>query len=112
MLFLDKIILQNDLQVNVGVVKFSLDVTRSSFSLTSLNSGTLSTIKSYSSPAFTAGSNMYGGILAGRKLLKTGSAQTENKYLIVASDFGCYKSDAGDGKGFPSSINILMSAMG
>lgn len=54
--FLDKIVLQNNLQVNVGVVKFSLNVTRSSSSLTSLNSGTLSTIKSYFSPAFTEGS--------------------------------------------------------
>lgn len=42
---------------------------------------------------------MYSRILAGRKLLETGSAQAENKYFIVASDFGGYKLDAGDGKG-------------
>lgn len=51
---------------------------------------------------------MYGAINAGEKLLQTGTAKASNKFLVLASDFGGYKSDTGDGKGYHFSINTLM----
>lgn len=97
--FLDSAVQNESIRLNIGVIKFALDINTTSTALTTLSESTLSEIKAYFDPAYQAGSNMYGAILAGHNLLETGSADSEHKYLIVASDFGGYKSDTGDGKG-------------
>lgn len=97
--FLDHMVINNNVKLNVGVVKFALNISQASTTLTELSVDSISSIKGKFSPNYASGSNMYGGIMTGRKLLESGSAFPENKYLVIASDFGGYKSDVGDGRG-------------
>ena len=110
--FLDSVVQNKSIRLNVGVIKFALDINTTTTALTTLSDSTLSEVKAYFSPAYQAGSNMYGAILAGRNLLETGSATSEYKYLIVASDFGGYKSDTGDGKGLSFFYNYSYGNQG
>ncbi|MEG0469598.1 MAG: hypothetical protein RR562_06785, partial [Longicatena sp.] len=110
--FLDSVVQNKSIRLNVGVIKFALDINTTTTALTTLSDSTLSEVKAYFNPAYQAGSNMYGAILAGRNLLETGSATSEYKYLIVASDFGGYKSDTGDGKGLSFFYNYSYGNQG
>lgn len=97
--FLDGIASNDRIKLNIGVIKFALDIDKSVSSLITVTTSNLATVKNLFRTSISSGSNMYGGILAGKELLETGNALDENKYLILASDFGGYKSDAGNGKG-------------
>lgn len=110
--FLDRLSTNPAIKVNVGVIKFALNITRPTQTLETLNATNISTIKSRFSGSTAAGSNMYGGLLAARELLNTGSAQAHNKYIFVASDFGGYKSDTGNGTGLSFFYNYSYGNQG
>lgn len=110
--FLDRMVENDAVNLNIGVIRFALDIDKSATSLTDVTPDNLATVKNMFNLSVTAGSNMYGGILAGKELLETGSAAAENKYLIIASDFGGYKSDAGDGKGLSFFYNYSYGNQG
>ncbi len=110
--FLDHMLTNGNVVLNVGVVKFALNINQATTSLTPLNSSSIASIKSKFTANYASGSNMYGGIMTGRKLLETGTALPENKYLVVASDFGGYKSDVGDGKGLSFFYNYRYGTNG
>lgn len=97
--FLDRIVQNDSIRVNIGVIKFALDINLATTELITLDHENITRIKGLFNRSLQAGSNMYGAIIAGEKLLQTGTAKASNKFLVLASDFGGYKSDTGDGKG-------------
>lgn len=95
--FVDKLNGQDNLIVNIGIVTFNINVSDKLNGLMELNDANLTAIKNGFAASYTAGSNMYGGLLKGKDILDNGTS--EHKYIVLASDFGGYKSDAGDGIG-------------
>ncbi len=96
--FLDRIVQNDSIRVNIGVIKFALDINLATTELITLDHENITRIKGLFNRSLQAGSNMYGAIIAGEKLLQTGTAKSSNKFLVLASDFGGYKSNTGDGK--------------
>ncbi|TLG73016.1 MucBP domain-containing protein [Culicoidibacter larvae] len=95
--FVDKLNAQDNLIVNIGIVTFNINVSNKLNGLMELNDANITAIKNGFAASYTAGSNMYGGLLIGKDILDSGTA--DHKYIVLASDFGGYKSDAGNGTG-------------
>ncbi|MDR3214861.1 MAG: VWA domain-containing protein [Bacilli bacterium] len=84
----------------VGVVWYNANVHDGTNGLLNLNNSTEETIKDAIVNYSGSGTNLYGGILRGMQWLEADTSVPDNyKFLIVASDFGGYLTDAGNGEG-------------